>query len=82
MVAMLVPKKFIKCIVYKEEKIDVGATMFNTLVEFDNLDDDDLAAELGGASFALSDEMRLARNEHVIRHPPSGCSSNSGADRA
>ena len=58
--AMLVPSWARQHISYKDDKIDLGLTMYKVLQA---LRDNQAAVEIGGATFSLSNEMRLAREE-------------------
>ena len=60
MAAMLVPMHAIQHVSYKDGSIDVGLTMYKV---YQSLGPNQRALELGGGTFSLSNEMRLAREE-------------------
>ena len=58
MVAMLVPQRFMPCVHWRDEKIDVGRTLLSVLNRLSP--HAEIAMELGGQSFSLSMEIILA----------------------
>ena len=59
-VAMLVPGRFLHCVCYAGEKIDLGKTLVAVL---NSLRPSERAVELGGQTFNLSYEIHLAKVE-------------------
>ena len=60
MIALLVPERFMNCIIQRGVKIDVGMTFLRCL---QNLSENERAIELGGQTYCLSMEMVLAEAE-------------------
>eukprot|EP00959_Pyramimonas_sp_CCMP1952_P380541 7972566-Pyramimonas_sp.AAC.1 len=68
MVAMLVPSRFRSCVAWMGDAIDVGLTMLNVI---SNLEESEIAIELGGQTFAMSKEIVLAHVEKDAAMPTS-----------
>ena len=71
MIALLVPERFMNCIIKRGVKIDVGMTFLRCL---QNLTENERAIELGGQTYCLSVEMVLAEDElteEMAASPPS-----------
>ena len=67
MIAMLVPERFMECVVWRGVKLDFGMTILRVMQAMDKFE---RAIELGGQTFAMSMELHyaheeVATNEHV-----------------